>query len=112
MNIEERLDERARALHLVGLAHIPLSVRGRLHPRAASPAASRLWRPVMAAAMVLALAAVGVTHLRGTALKPEVEGLARSGAALPTTSLTTAMDNDPEFYAWLGSDANTVHLEK
>lgn len=113
MNTEHRLDQRARDLHAVGLAHVPFPVTTRLHPQATTPARHGIWRPVMAGAMVFALAAVGILQLQTPTQKPAPTVIAAApSAGLPVASPTTAMDNDPEFYAWLGSDANALHLEK
>ena len=114
MNIEDTLDQRARTLHAAGLAQVPFSVSTQLHPRASAHKHSAFWRPVMVGAMVLALAGVGILQMETPASKgPKASAVVQAAPApLPVSSPTTALDNDPEFYAWLGSDANTLHLEK
>ena len=114
MNIEDTLDHRARALHAAGLAQVPFSVSTQLQPRASTHKHSAVWRPVMVGAMVLALAGVGILQMETPASKaPKVDTVVQTAPApLPASSPTTALDNDPEFYAWLGSDANTLHMEK
>lgn len=113
MNSDHDFDQRARALHAASLAQVPFSVTTRLHPREASDAHAKLWRPVMAGAMVFALAGVGLFQLQSSFEKPAVTTeVAQAAAPAPAVSPTTAMDNDPEFYAWLGSDGTSLHLEK
>lgn len=113
MNNTHDFDRRARALHAAGLEQVPFSVTTQLHPRAPDEARAKMWRPVMAGAMVFALAGVGLLQLQssmGTSAAPAE--VARAAAVAPAVSPTTAMDNDPEFYAWLGSDTTALHLEK
>ena len=113
MNNEYMLDQRARELHATGLANVPFSVSTQLHPREGAPNHSNIWRPVMAGAMVFALAGVGIVQLQTQSGNSQTSvAVTRATAVPPAVSPTTAMDNDPEFYAWLGSDANTLHLEK
>lgn len=113
MNIDHDFDQKARALHAASLEQVPFSVTTRLHPRQPADAHAKLWRPVMAGAMVFALAGVGLFQLQSSLEKPGVPAeVAQAAVPAPAVSPTTAMDNDPEFYAWLGSDTTSLHLEK
>ena len=113
MSNDQDLDRRARALHAAGLAQVPFSVTTRLHPREATGTHANLWRPVMAGAMVFALAGVGLFQLQSSMDKAAAPAeVALTAATVTTASPTTAMENDPEFYAWLGNDSVSAHLEK
>lgn len=117
-------DLKARKLYLDAARETPQAVQQRLRVALARPRPSRqAWQPMVAFASVAALAIGGLLLQRPLAPAtgiPEAVPAVAEPVAAPTVAatapqdkpaipgLTTAYDNDPEFYAWLGNDAPPV----
>ncbi|MBS0218523.1 MAG: hypothetical protein JSR63_10115 [Proteobacteria bacterium] len=120
-------DRKARQLYLDASRETPQAVQQRLRAALATPRPSRqAWQPAVAFASVAVLAIGGLwlqrpmTPAANTApvaavapvavqanLAPSV-ATATTSAKKTAVSATSAYDNDPEFYAWLGNDAPPV----
>lgn len=107
---EERhdpLERRARALHGMALDALSPRTRAQLHGRhravlAAPPRAARAdWRWVAAPAFALALVLALPRPHDPAADRGTVPVAAIAANALDTPA--AALEQDPEFYAWLGS---------
>lgn len=120
-------DRKARQLYLDATRETPQAVRQRLRAALAAPRPSRqAWQPAVAFASVAALAIGGLwmqrpmTPAADTAPVAAAAPVATPANVAPTVAATTnpahktvvsatsAYDNDPEFYAWLGNDAPPV----
>ncbi|MBS0225517.1 MAG: hypothetical protein JSS25_04140 [Proteobacteria bacterium] len=120
-------DRKARQLYLDAARETPPAVRQRLRAVLATPRLSRqAWQPAVAFASIAALAIGGLwlqrpmTPTADTAPVAAVAPVAAQAIVVPSVATTTisakktnvsatsAYDNDPEFYAWLGNDAPPV----
>lgn len=111
---DDRFDANMRALHRTALEHVSPQVRFRLRP--AAPPQGGVgglfghWRrgPLLAGlgVAVLALALGIAVWPRGEPSAPVAEG-AIAGSAQPAqvdADAAFALEQDPDFYAWLASD--------
>ena len=120
MNRDTSLDHAARILHAQAVASVPVALRVQLHPRE-RPAHGRTWGTVLAMAAVggLALAAAWQLRMPDRAPAAVATGMQDSGTRAvavagtdnASVSPTAAFDNDPEFYAWLGSAPSVAMVE-
>lgn len=114
------LEARLRAHHAIALDRLSPRLRAELaqrrnaalhgHARTRAPALPRL-RLIAAACATLAALAVGL-HLQTAPPPAAPTTVADTPAAPPAHAPTTLLDEDPEFYAWLGAnDARSLTLE-
>lgn len=123
-------DRKARQLYVDAARETPEAIRQRLRAALDAPRPSRqAWQPLVAFASIAVFAIGGLwlqrpmTPAAGTSPVVAVASVATPANAMPTVvsstvpakkttiSATSAYDNDPEFYAWLGNDAPPIPRE-
>lgn len=119
---QERIDRIARALHAEAVEHVPPHTLAWLRPRAAPDPAPRGWSIPLGWSLATACAAVFVLAigLRGL-VAPEageihpVPAVANAPAASvvadPFEDPLIALDEDPDLFVWLASDARALAME-
>lgn len=119
---QEHIDRIARALHAEAVERIPSHTLARLRPRPAREPAARGWKAPMGWALATACAAVFVFAIgvRGlVAPDPAEPGPAPAVASAPALPAVAepfedplfALEEDPDLFVWLASDARPVAME-
>lgn len=118
----EHIDRIARALHAEAVEHIPPHTLARLRPRAARGPAPRGWPVPVGWSLATACAAVFVLAIgvRGLVAPdageadpaPAVAAApAAPAAADPFEDPLIALEEDPDLFVWLASDARALAME-
>lgn len=117
---QERIDRIARALHAEAVERVPAHTLARLRPRPARESAPRGWKAPMGWALATACAAVFVFAIgvRGLVAPGTGDpGPAPAVAALdqppaePYEDALFALEEDPDLFVWLASEARPVAME-
>lgn len=118
---QERIDRIARALHAEAVERVPSHTLARLRPRPARAPAPRGWSMPVGWSLATACAAVFVLAIGVRGLAPDAGGdgappevasaPAAPAAADPFEDPLIALEEDPDLFVWLASDARALAME-